>query len=185
MDNVYRDYTGSASITDPAIKALNNDYFTKGYTSTNINMRAVAYMLDTDVWSVYAGDKAEYAVGGPSIEMLMASYSEKYGVDYRARASRRTGYQISNNGGSSWQNYIYDMLSTSDSTYVINSISKANGMWVASPSDYHPDYLISVNWNGYVNNRDYSHLDLGFRPLVCLKSDVRLQDNGDGTYTIK
>lgn len=34
-------------------------------------MQAVAYMLDTEVWSVYKGEKADYAIGGPTIEMVM------------------------------------------------------------------------------------------------------------------
>ena len=182
---LFDDYSGSASITDARMKALNNDYFTKGYTSTNQNMKAVAYMLDTNAWSVYAGDKADYAVGGPSIEMLMKSYSEKYGVDYRAQASSATGYQISNNGGSSWANDTNSILNTSDSTYVINSTTKANGVWLASPSAYHGYDLMTVDWGGYVYYSGYDRGDRGFRPLVCLKSDVTLQDNGDGTYTIK
>ena len=185
MNNVYRDYTGSASITDERIKALNNDYFNvKGYTSTYTNMRAVAYMLDTEVWSVYAGEKAEYAIGGPTVEMLMASYSEKYGVDYRAQASSRTGYQISNNGGASWSNNISGMLSTSDSTYVINSTSKAYGMWVASPSADYTNIVMNVGYNGNVNFGSYANDNPGFRPLVCLRSDITLQENSDGSYTI-
>ncbi len=187
MNNVINDYVGSASITDARIKALNNDYFTKGYTSSNNNMKAVAYMLDTNVWSVYAGDKADYAVGGPSIEMLMKSYSEKHGVDYRAQASSSTGYQISTDGGKTWNNYMTtssEYLDSSDSTYVISSTAKANAMWVASPSANDSYYLMIVYCTGYVDGASYSRSNLGFRPLVCLKSDVRLEKNDDGSYTI-
>ena len=67
------DYSGSASITDERIKALNNDYFTKGYSSSNNNMKSVAYMLDTNAWSGFEVDKAEYAIGG-------AKYRNSYGV---------------------------------------------------------------------------------------------------------
>ena len=186
--NVINDYTGSASITDSRLKALNNDYFTKGYTSTAENMKSVAYMLDTDAWSVYAGNEAEYAIGGPTVEMLMKSYSEKYGVDYSAQASGNAGYQISSNGGSSWQYYINNMLSTSDSTYVINSTSNAYGMWLASPAANSAGILMIIYSSGSVGGSEsYGHryTEYGFRPIVCLKSDVTLQDNGDGTYTIK
>ena len=186
FDNVINDYyQGSANITDARIKSLNNDYFTKGYTSIYANMEAVAYMLDTNVWSEYAGEKAEYAIGGPTVEMLMKSYSEKHGVDYRAQASSATGYQISNNGGSSWSASISGMLDTSDSTYVISSTSKANAMWLASPSVYNASYVMGVFYNGSVSSLGYYYNTLGIRPLVCLKSDVTLQDNGDGTYTIQ
>ena len=142
------DYSGSGSITDPRLQALNNDYFTKNYSSTNYNMKAVAYMLDTNAWGGYAGEKAEYAVGGPSIEMLMASYSEKYGVDYRAQASSRIGYRISTNGGSTWEDYMSsssEYLNSSDRTYVINSTSNAWGYWIASPSDSAGSDLVGVS----------------------------------------
>ena len=188
MNNVIRDYNGSASITNPDIKALNNDYFTKNYSSTySNNMRSVAYMLDTNAWSGFAGEKAEYAVGGPSIEMLMTSYSNKYGVDYRAQASSETGYQISTNGGKIWKFYMSsssEYLKSSDRTYVISETSKANVMWIASPSANDQKHLMGVNDGGYIGCYNYSNAANGFRPLVCLKSDTQLEKNSDGSYTI-
>ena len=94
-------------------------------------------MLYTNAWSTYKGANADYAVGGPSIEMIMKSYSQKHGVDYRAQASSATGYQISTDGGLNWNTYITsssEYLSTSDSLYVITSTSNAYAYWVASPS---------------------------------------------------
>ena len=61
-------YSGTANITDEKMKAFNSDYFDKNYTSTNYNMKAVAYMLDKDIWGNFANSSvAEYAVGGPSV----------------------------------------------------------------------------------------------------------------------
>ena len=57
-------------------------------------------------------------------------------------------------------------------------------MWVASPSALGSGKLMYVTCGGYVGGGDYNNYICGFRPLVCLKSEVRLQDNGDGTYTI-
>ncbi len=67
-------------------------------------MKAAAYMLDTNAWSDFSGDSAEYAVGEPTIEMLLKSCSQKYKVDYRAEAPNYRGYRISLNGGTSWMN---------------------------------------------------------------------------------
>ena len=186
--NVIGDYTGSASITDSRLKALNNDFFNvKKYTSTNYNMKSVAYMLDTNAWSVYKGSKADYAIGGPTVELLFNSYNKKYGKNYKAQASSSKGYQISNNGGSSWSDSISGMLDKSDSTYVINSRSNAYGMWVASPSAYGsgPAYVMGVGYYGGVSDAGYTYSSDGFRPLVCLNSSVQLQKNADGSYTIK
>ena len=185
---VISDYSGSSNITDPDIKALNNDYFTKNYSSSYENMKAVAYMLDTDAWSRYAGEKAEYAVGGPSIEILMKSYSERYGVSYTSMAESPIGYKISTNGGNTWDNSIGpkpEYLNTSDRTYVINSKSNAEGYWIASPNAFgNHVYVMAVLYNGGVEMSIYGSTTFGFRPLVCLKSDVTLQKNSDGSYTI-
>ena len=183
--NILNDYTGSASITDNNIKKLNNDYFTKGYSSSNNNMRSIAYMLDTNAWSVYAGEDADYAVGGPSIEMLMKSYSQAYSVDYRARASSAIGYQISAAGDIGWANGAYNMLNTSDSLYVITSESNAGSYWLSSPSIGHADYVMFVVCTGDINYDSYAGGSEGFRPLVCLSSDVKFKQLSDGNFEIK
>ena len=95
MDNVINGYSGSSSITDPDLKALNSQYTA---SSTNINMKVVAYMMDTNAWSVYAGEKAEYAIGGPSLELFVKSYNEHYGTGYTTSANS-IGYMI--NGSTS------------------------------------------------------------------------------------
>ncbi len=47
-----------------------------------------------NVWNVYDGNKAEYAIGGPTIELLFKSYNEKYGTSYVAEATSEVGYSI-------------------------------------------------------------------------------------------
>ena len=185
FDNVISDYTGSANITDEKIKGLNSDYFSKGYTSTNSNMKAVAYMLDTGIWSSFKTEKAEYAIGGPTVEMSMASYSKSHSVDYKARASSSTGYQISKDGGTNWATYYSGMLSTSDSLYVIsNYTNNALAMWLASPSAGSASYVMGVYCGGTVAYDNCNYTSIGFRPLVCLKSDIQLEADGAG-YKIK
>ena len=78
--NILGNYVGSSRITDSRLKALNSDYFnTKNYSSTNGNMKAVAYMMDTTAWNskFLDNDKADYVIGGPTIELLFKSYNEK------------------------------------------------------------------------------------------------------------
>lgn len=96
FDNVYKDYTGSEWIlgnhTDADGKVVENSlakkwlnkYFDytpdsgKTYpnrTSANANIRAMAYLMDTTRWSaLYKGEKAEYAIGSPPLEMFCESY---------------------------------------------------------------------------------------------------------------
>ena len=188
MDKVIKDYTDSASITDIKIQNLNKSYFkyleTNTQTSTNSNMKAVGYMTDTNVWKAFAGDKAEYAIGGPTVEMLMKSYSQKHGVDYQARAKDVVGYEISKDGGVNWANYYSGMLDTRDGLYVIKDTAKAYAMWLASPSAGAATNVMYVDYDGDVSNGKYDNGRYGFRPLVSLKSNVQLQKNEDGTYTI-
>ena len=190
FNNILSKYNGSSDITEEKMKAFNSDYFDKNYTSTNNNMKAVAYMLDKDIWGDFANTSvAEYAVGGPSGEMLLKSYSEKKNGDYRAQASSATGYQVSNNRGTSYANGISSMLRTDDRLYVLpetnttlesGNKSGAKAMWLASPSAYNGNCVMAVAFDGYVGGGNYSNTDLGFRPLVCLKSNILLNEVAGG-----
>ena len=178
-DSNYSSGSVSISNSNPARKWLKS--YLDSYSSSNSNMKAVAYMLDTDVWNVYKTDKADYAIGGPTVELLMASYSKKMGVDYQAKATSATGYQISEDGGTKWTNLCNGMLSRIETLYVlpVGSTSGANAMKLASPSVYRSYYVMDVGYGDY----DYSYG--GFRPVVCLNSKVSVTDNGDGSVTLK
>lgn len=76
FDDIVRDYKGRQGITYPRIKALNSLFFkTNTDENTNINMRAVAYMLDTKAWAKFANGNAEYAIGSPTLELFVKSYN--------------------------------------------------------------------------------------------------------------
>ena len=184
FDNVYKDYTGSASITDFRMKKWIQKYLNVVPTSTNINIRAVAFMLDETRWSaMYANPSyAEYAIGGPTLEMFVASYNKTHETPMYCSADS-TGYCISwTNGGT--DKYISG-LDTSESLYVINDTSKAYAMWLGSPSAYYSDYVMYVSFDGGVDYGYYLGNDPGFRPIVCLNSDIQLEKQSSGTYLIK
>ena len=188
-NNLLSKYSGSTSITDNKMKAFNSDYFEKKYSSAGANMKAVAYMLDKEIWSeLYANTLvAEYAVGGPSIEMILKSYSEKKNVDYRAMAVSEVGYQISKDGGANWINSNSTMFDRKASLYVLTSSSGASSMWLASPSAERDYCLLVVGENyGSVGSNWTGNPYSGFRPLVCLNSNVLLKWNEqDQIYEIK
>ena len=94
-----------------------------------------------------------------------------------------TGYQVSNNGGTSYANSIGSMLSTSDTLYVLPSAatSGANAMWLASPSAYYGNGVMVVTGNGIVDcGYSYNDSKVGFRPLVCLNSNILLNEVSGG-----
>ena len=193
FSNILNDYvTGSARITDNKLKALNNDYFnTKGFTSTNSNMKSVAYMMDTTAWnSKFKGNKAEYAIGGPTVELLFKSHKGKYGTTYESQAiessdKTNTGYQIRKTSKDTWANYVSSMLTTNDSLYVITSQTNALAYWLASPSATDTGNVMYVDYSGDVNFYTYDYYSNGFRPLVCLQSNVTLEKVSDTEYAIQ
>ena len=191
LNNIMKAYsTGAARITTDTIKNLNSSFFARSDSSknTNYNMRAVAYMLDTTAWSTFkdSNGKADYAIGGPTLEMLFKSYNQKHpDKNYEAQATSAIGYQLRVNEGT-WKDYTdssSDYLDSSDSLYVLPSSKGASAMWLASPSAYTASVMY-VYCSGYVSTSDYDANDRGFRPLVCLKSNVQLQESGDG-FSIK
>ena len=183
---ILNDYTGSESIASEKLRKLNNSFFSQKFTSTNNNMKAVAYMMDTTAWGGYkdAAGKAEYVIGGPTIEMLFNSYNQSHGTSYITKATSATGYKISKDTEENLTTSIGSMLSTSDSLYVISSTTNAQAMWVASPSAYSALYLMYVAYGGRVSYDSYNTDGFGFRPLVCLNSNVTLQE-ANGTYTVQ
>ena len=119
--------------------------------------------------------------------MLFKSYNQKHpGKNYEAQATKAEGYQVRVNGGT-WEDCTdssSDYLDSSDSLYVLPSSKGASAMWVASPSAYYPINVTLVYWYGGVGASDFNFNRYGFRPLVCLKSNVQLQESGDG-FSIK
>ena len=77
------------------------------------------------------------------------------------------------------------MLTKSDSLYVITKETDALAYWLASPSAYNPDRVMYVDSGGYVERDPYNIRTDGFRPLVCLKSDVTLEKVSDTEYAIQ
>ena len=146
FNNVLNDYAGSSSITDSRLKGLNNSYFSTGKSSTYSNMKSVAYMLDTNAWSKFAvTGKADYAIGGPTVELLFKSYNQKYsGTNYVAEATSNYGYKV---GSGSASGYSLRLSNTTDPLYVITSRSNATAYWLASPSDYGDDRVFYVYYS--------------------------------------
>ena len=184
FNNIYTKYTGSIDIAKE-YQWLNSSYFEilNSTQNSNANIKSVAYMLDTNAWSGFKGTDADYAIGGPTIELLFEAYNKKYGTNYMAKANSSYGYQIGSDGNAT----DYDLyLSNLDIPYVITSQKNAYAYWIASPCAANYTWNIFVTYydggigSGNINENTYT----GFRPLVSLKSDVQLKKTGDNTYEI-
>lgn len=58
-------------------------------------------------------------------------------------------------------------------------------MWVASPSAISGINVYGVAYDGDVDGTTYGNSDIGFRPLVCLQSNVQLEKQQDGSFLLK
>ena len=190
--NILGDYKGSINITNsnPAYKWLSK-YYEAGYTSQNNNMKAVAYMMDTNIWTNFKKDTALYAIGGPTLEMLFASYNMKYETEYECQATSEIGYSIRKTSTDDWNERIVAMFEPTDSLYEISNQTNALAYWIATPSNYYKEYdvgnyLMSTYYvDGGVTYSFFDSKDIGFRPIVCLKLDTKLVKQSDGSYQIQ
>ena len=181
FDNMYHAYTGSVDITDARITKWMK-WVGQYPSSTNTNIRSVAYMLDSNIWNtMYANNYAEYAIGGPTIEMFNASYKATHTEKYiEEEVTDANGYKVKWNTDSSYS-YSISGLSTSEleNLYVISDTTKAYAYWLASPSAYDDDYLLDVDSDGNVYHDHCIRSNVGLRALVCLKSNVQLVPKGN------
>lgn len=193
LTNILQDYEGSSRITDSKIKALNKEYFKQNFSSTYNNMKAVAYMLDTKAWEGFkdTSGKADYAIGGPTVELLINSYNQRFNKNLKYRVTNSKGYDLSKDNGSTWSNYCVRFLdiSNDDGLYVIKNGKNARAMWLASTSSYDENHLMNACWdlggNGSMSYYSYySNGDHGFRPIICLKTGVKIQEFGN-SYILK
>ena len=137
FNNVYKDYTGAANIDSTFANKWLSSYYPSNKTNKNENIRAVAYMLDTDKWNpIYKNEYAEYAIGGPTLEMFCASYKDTHQSNYIECTADSTGYQVRWQGGS--YSTSIDGLTADEyhSIYIKSNDRKADAMWLASPSAY-------------------------------------------------
>ena len=192
FSSIYQAYTGSASITDARVNKLIS-WVSSYPSSTNANIRSIAYLLDIDLWNAQYKDSTygAYAIGGPTIELFCKSYKDTHPDRYIECADMNSnGYNVKWSNGS-YGYYISGLPTSVDykkifrnyRLYVIPETSNSNYYWLASPSAINGNRLLYVDCSGSVDSYSYSNA-LGVRPLVCLQSGIQLVSNGDGTYKL-
>ena len=186
-DTLLNKYTGAASITDtnitPWLSYLKSSY--GGSDNKNKNMKATAYLLDTEIWKGFKNlTKAEYAIGAPTLDMFVASYNTRFAKQIETIV-QETGYKLKFTDGDSYKYYLLTCDYLTAHHYKDNY---ANYMWLASPSADGSDFLMYVDYYGNVDSCGYDDSCFGVRPLVCLESGVSLEKqevNGEIVYNIK
>ena len=186
------DYSGIVSCSTSydasktLIKKMNPLWATKGNTVeaetttiSNPNEQAAAWLCDPSKWTAYCDtDKANYAIGGPSVEMYVKSYNQTHGDDalgcqYQTNDVPGYIYKVNNtiqNSGWYANSNTLDYSMTYKSMYCGQNGENTGTWWLASPSAngsggvcFVYGHYAGLSSDGYSN-------DFGVSPLVSLKS---------------
>ena len=157
------------------------------------NEKAVASILDSDIWDGYKNENyAKYAIGSPTLEMLCQGYNDSHTGDkiyaQETNPDNTNGYRIKK-GESNAANDITNLKIGAKNTLVDNmyfkSTNKGSYYWLATPSAVSSNRLLYVNSTGDIKYYGYDNTNFGFLPIVCLKSNSYLMINEDEeTYSV-
>ncbi len=143
-------------------------------------------MFDQIAWSKFKADEAEFVIGSPTLELIFASYNQTHPeIEHMSRVINSYGYDITKDYGASWDNEWagQGMFNTSFNKLYLTDIS----YWLASPfADATSLPSVEKQRNG-IEWKDCLSGDghySGFRPVVCLKSDTKLQQLENGNFAI-
>ena len=191
FDNVIKNYSGSSDVKNEKIKKLNSKYFLENEFECDSNgVKAMSYMLDEEVWKGFKNiNLSDYTVGGPSKELLEMAFSGISGKGYNSNF-RVNKFGYSDNAVMYPPSYEaieeYKYLYGND--YFLSTAS--NGA-LSNQVGEEPDELYYFDcYDGYptsfkiISDDDYRQGGPGFRPIVCLKSDVKLVEEANGTLSI-
>ena len=150
------DFSGDVScstsydVSQTLIKRMNPLWATKGNTVaaktttiSNENEQAAAWLCDPSKWTAYCDtDKANYAIGGPSVEMYVKSYNQTHGdnalgCQYQTHDAPGYGYKVKGtiqNSGWYTNSNTLDYSMTYKSMYCGQNGKKTGSWWLASPS---------------------------------------------------
>ena len=162
-------------------------YFVQNQTSSNDNAKATATLLNIAAWDGFIDSEGygQYAIGGPTLEMWVASYNEKGYTTLYTRVDN-IGYYVGNTEDSA--NLYYTLNEDENNGYSDDlyfphqeEINNCDGYWLASPSanSTYTANLNTVDVLGQVGNSYAFSGNFGVRPLVCLNSEVTAEyENG-------
>ena len=174
----------------PIDKSIINKFMlTDAEESNNINYKATANLLSTSHWSQFVDSNlAVAAIGGPTIEMLVRSWNQKY--DYLEGCTeiicewdtQKQGYNVNDEEGEEYHLYLTGYENAS--LYFPNHTGDScHAYWLASPSskEYDPETGTRLLTEGMMGIRFDTALiagggiangRAGVRPVVQLKSGI-------------
>lgn len=155
-----------------------NKYYLSYPNSNLINSQMSSSLLDTSAWNKFVNlAYAEYAIGGPTLEMWIESYNSKGYSNLYYNNINDYGYYIGTNESEKKITLNINDLENNgynDTLYIPHKsdISGCNGYWFASPTADGDYGIWGIAYKGTLAFRNYDDTGFGIRPVVSLKSSV-------------
>lgn len=148
----------------------------KNISKTPYSFPGVEYLLDSNNWIKFKNEYADYVIGAPTIELMQKSLEkerEQKGEEipvldcYIDDTLMYPGYQLnlSSNIPSSSVNY----NDTFTSAFLGSTTYWTQPIWEI--------------YKGKLYKQNYGNT-FPTRPIICLKSDVKINENEEGSYTL-
>ena len=156
----------------------------------HIGAKTTAYMLDTEIWNnLYKGEKAKYAIGSPTLEMFKNSWEETHETELECEALEYLyGYKVKWKERGQFTTYLGGFSPNEFNDIYVKPQKNNNnlsGMWFATPAGGFSMDLLTMYQDGVICNSIYKNDGFGFRPIVCLKNEVKLNPVGSDFEIIK
>ena len=169
-------------------------FMATGYTlnSSNANSKCVSTLLNASNWESYKdnNEMAEYAVGGSTIEMWMASWNKLCDKKYNKPSDKlycnntnESGYYVGTSSNPTSTEISYSVMKAKDgynnSLYyprkssVSDGDKTCNSYYLASPA-YSGAVVLNVQIDGGINYNAYSSIYTCLRPVVSLNSESKV-----------
>lgn len=166
----------------PAAEHWLGKYIQSGFGSSEENMAWTLLLLDKNIWC-YEGseffdkDSADWVIGSPTIEMLYDSLNTRdFGEDYSNKTKiKTTTYFVKNAFGYHCGGQYHPEDVTIDSVW-----NHGDSYYLSSPSNNSEEWVLDVASSGEHIYHDSPSYRNKLRPVVCLKENVKLQENMNG-----
>ena len=176
--------------SEPSYQTVDDEVLTrfkaKEYSlSRNRSSKCVSTLLNANNWNSYkdSGNKAEYAIGSPTVEMWMDSWNARYPGDkvYRKASKYSYGYCVGTSENPTGQFISSDIMKEKEgynNKLYYPHTSRYNSCdeyWIASPSSAGGDLVLYVRSDGQMCYNNYMDNSTGLRPVVSLKSGITVE----------
>ena len=185
IDQMYTNYDGVSDLKNNPIALKWLSYLKSDYSidNKNINMKMTAYLLDNTIWDTkFKSSQADYAIGAPTIEMLVSSYNATHPDKYIVYKHSENGYLLGWKEDGIENITYYDMVfSTLDQSklntlyFIPLSMSSTRYQWIAAPSSYRNNWVYYDQYNGDIVGYGNHFSNFGIRPIVCLNSSINIE----------